>query len=269
MLADTPGARTEGASFYAASVAQRWLERAANEEVGRHGGSKSAILAGYRRRLDAGEPLQYVLGSWQFRWLELHVDDRTLIPRPETELIVDLILTELGDNRSGKVLELGTGSGAIAASLAFECPDLLVVATDSSADALTLAEMNLVNHGLDDRVTLRLGDWWEAVDSDERFRLICSNPPYIAEDEWLKLDPVVRDWEPPSALVAGSTGLECYQVIFGQAHRYLEEGHGAIVVEIGASQGSDVQRIAVAAGFDDVSVKQDLVGRDRFVVARR
>jgi release factor glutamine methyltransferase len=258
----------ESAGSYSVSIAQRWLEQAAKEEADRDGGSKSAILADYQRRLDAGEPLQYVLGSWQFRWLELRVDGRALIPRPETELIVDLIMTELGDNRSGKVLELGTGSGAIAASLAFECPDLLVVATDSSADALALAEMNLVNHGLDDRVTLRLGDWWEAVDSDERFRLICSNPPYIAEDEWLRLDAVVRDWEPPGALVAGRTGLECYQVIFGQAHRYLEEGHGVVVVEIGAAQGSDVQHIAVVAGFDDVSVRQDLVGRDRFVVAR-
>jgi release factor glutamine methyltransferase len=129
--------------------------------------------------------------------------------------------------------------------------------------------MNLGSSGLEDRVLLRLGDWWEAVDPDEQFRLICSNPPYIAEAEWLSLDAVVRDWEPKSALVAGRTGLECYQVIFGQAQRYLEEEHGVVLVEIGATQGTDVKHIAMVAGFNDVSVRQDLVGRDRFVVARR
>lgn len=267
MIADTRSQRDDGEYSNAASV-QRWLSQAAKAEADRCGRSQSEILSEYQRRIDAGEPLQYVLGNWQFRWLDVVVDSRALIPRPETELIVDLILSELGDSHPPKVLELGTGSGAIAASLALENRDIFVVATDSSADALALAEVNIANLGLGDRVTLRLGEWWDAVESDERFALICSNPPYIAEAEWLNLDPMVRDWEPKSALVAGETGLECYRVIFGQAQRYLLEKNGVVVVEIGATQGADVRRIAMTAGFRQVSVKQDLVGRDRFVIAR-
>lgn len=249
-------------------VQQRWLNQAAREVAARTGQPAVAVLAQYRSRLDQGEPLQYVLGSWQFRWLNLEVDRRALIPRPETELLVDLVVAEVDHGGSGRVLELGTGTGAIAASLAQEFPTLQVVATDFSKGALALAAANLRQLELDQSVELRFGCWWEAVEPQERFDVICSNPPYVTDDEWLGLDSVVRDWEPREALVAGTSGLECYEVIFAHAACHLEQGHGAVVVEIGADQGAEVVAIARNASFGAV-IKQDLAGRDRFVVARR
>ncbi|MGC9154215.1 MAG: peptide chain release factor N(5)-glutamine methyltransferase [Ferrimicrobium sp.] len=254
-------------SVFPTRVQQRWLEQAAREVAARTGQPAVAVLAHYRSRLDDGEPLQYVLGSWQFRWLNLGVDRRALIPRPETELLVDLVVAEVDSGRSGRVLELGTGTGAIAASLAHEFPTLQVVATDFSRDALALAAENLRQLELDQRVELRFGRWWEAVEPQERFDVICSNPPYVTDDEWIGLDSAVRDWEPREALVAGTSGLECYEVIFAHAGCHLDRGHGTVVVEIGADQGAEVVAIARNASFGAV-IKRDLVGRDRFVVAR-
>ncbi len=226
------------------------------------------MLADYRRRLAQGEPLQYVLGTWQFRWLELRVDPRGLIPRPETELLVDLIATELRHQRESRVLELGTGTGAIAAAIATECEPGVVVATDCSEAALELASENLVRLGLEQVVELRRGSWWEALADDERFDVICSNPPYVTEAEWVHLPSVVRAFEPCQALVAGPTGLECYEAIFTDVGHHLSPSGGVLALEIGASQANDVSRLARDAGFREVVVHQDLAGRDRFVIAR-
>lgn len=249
-------------------VIERWLCQALDRQGVIDPHERRAMLTDLYDRLECGEPLQYVLGTWQFRWIELRVDRRALIPRPETELMVEWILAELAGRESPRVLELGTGTGAIGAALAHELPSVSVVATDVSADALALAQDNIVNLRLNRCIDLRQGSWWEAVEEHERFDLICSNPPYIADTEWNSLDPMVRDWEPRRALTAGPTGLECYEVIFHEARGRLGGQQGAVVLEIGSSQGFNVRRLAIDAGFDDVVIHKDLAGRDRFLVAR-
>jgi release factor glutamine methyltransferase len=224
-------------------------------------------------RRSAGEPLQYVLGSWGFRGLDLLVDRRVLIPRPETEWVVEQALGLLpagSDAGSQVVVDLGTGSGAIALSIAQErFPHVRVVATDVSDDALDVARANLA--GLGRRaaaVELHLGSWWDAVPPELRggLDLVVSNPPYIGADE--ALPPEVADWEPRGALVPGDAGTEDLEVILAGAADWLRPGSW-VVCEIGEAQGAAVAAIAAAAGLVDVAVRPDLSGRDRMVVARR
>jgi release factor glutamine methyltransferase len=228
------------------------------------------------RRL-AGEPIQYVLGHWAFRTLDLLVDRRVLIPRPETEQVVEAALAELDRVLLGRpaghrpvVADVGTGTGAIALSLAVERPAVAEVwATDRSADAAAVARANLAGLGRDGtRVRVAEGSWFAALPDDLRgaLDLIVSNPPYVAEDE--RLDASVADWEPVAALVAGPTGLEAYRVLVAGAAEWLAPG-GALVVEIGATQGPAVSALATEAGLVDVRIEPDLAGLDRTVVARR
>jgi release factor glutamine methyltransferase len=267
MIAETEGLAPEAGSVNP-RILDRWLQQALDQQGIDDAERRSAMLADYRRRLAQGEPLQYVLGTWQFRWLELRVDPRGLIPRPETELLVDLVAIELGHLSGSRVLELGTGTGAIAAAVATECKPGALVATDCSEAALELARENLVRLGLEQVVELRRGSWWEALADDERFDVICSNPPYVTEAEWVHLPSVVRAFEPSQALVAGPTGLECYEAIFADVGHHLSPSGGVLALEIGASQANDVSRLARDAGFCEVDVHQDLAGRDRFVIAR-
>lgn len=219
-----------------------------------------------RRR--AGEPLQYVLGRWGFRQLDLLVDRRVLIPRPETEWVVEQALRRLPDGPA-TVVDLGTGSGAIALSIAVEHPLARVVATDASADALAVARANLAGTGqAATRVELYEGDWWSALPSGLRGEvdLVVSNPPYVAPSD--PLPPEVADWEPAAALVPGPTGLEALAVIVGGAPAWLCPG-GWLVCEIGETQGDAVRRLAADAGLVETDVLADLTGRDRMLVGRR
>jgi len=232
------------------------------------------------RRL-AGEPIQYVLGRWQFRTLDLMVDARVLIPRPETEFVVEVALRELDALRAGDppgprtaqtVVDLGTGSGAIALSLAAERSHVQVFATDSSAGALNVAAANLAGLGgrAATRVRLAEGDWWSALPTRiaGRIDLVVSNPPYISTSEMPALDPSVREWEPPGALEAGPTGLEAVAtVLAGAAGRWLRQGGGA-VIEIAPHQAQGATETALRAGFAHAEVQRDLAGRDRVLVAR-
>lgn len=221
-----------------------------------------------------GEPLQYVVGSWSFRTLDLFVDRRVLIPRPETEQVVERALQEL-DRVTGKasaastVVDLGTGSGAIALAIAAERPAAQVWAMDVSADALSVARANLAGLGtrLAPRVRLLEGSWFEPLPAELRgaVDLVVANPPYVAADE--ELPSVVRDWEPTEALLAGATGLEALEVIVGEAPGWLRRG-GALVSEIGIAQAAAVTELAVAAGFTDVDVYYDLTERPRILAAR-
>jgi release factor glutamine methyltransferase len=253
------------------------------------GGVIDRALALAHRRAD-GEPLQYVLGTWQFRSLELVVDQRVLIPRPETEQVVELALAELArmaaDRPDGDPLvcvDLGTGSGAIALSLALEGPPsgkpIEVWATDRSSAALEVARENLAglarNHPASaDRVTLSAGSWYEALPAllEHRVDLVVSNPPYVSEEEFIDLDPDVREWEPVGALVAprGRTGVagmaDIEQVVAG-APRWLRPG-GALVVELAPSQAYAAIDAARRAGFTGVGTARDLAGRMRMLVAR-
>jgi release factor glutamine methyltransferase len=224
------------------------------------------------RRL-RGEPLQYVLGAWGFRQLDLAVDARALIPRPETEVVVDHVLAELDrardPDRPARVIDLGTGSGAIALAVAFERAAVEVWATDVSTAALELARANLAGLGrAGSRVRLAQGDWFAGLPADLQgtVDLVVSNPPYIADGE--ALPPEVDEWEPRLALRAGPTGLEAYERIVAEAPGWLR-ATGGLVLEVGPHQADTVAGLARDAGLVEVRVHADLAGRDRVVVARR
>jgi release factor glutamine methyltransferase len=221
-------------------------------------------------RRAAGEPLQYVLGRWGFRTLDLLVDRRVLIPRPETEVVAGLAVDELARlDRPGIAVDLGTGSGAIALSLAAErWPHVEVWATDVSADALAVARANLAGLGRRAAVVRLLeGSWFEALPEALRGRIdvVVSNPPYVATSDPLPAE--VADWEPTGALLAGSEGLDDIRRIVGEAPGWLADG-GLLIVEIGADQGGAARALAEAAAFAEVRIHRDHAGRDRALVAR-
>jgi release factor glutamine methyltransferase len=215
-------------------------------------------------RRAAGEPLAYLTGTRGFWNLDLSVTPAVLIPRPETELLVELALARLAEIEGPRVLDLGTGSGAIALAIAGERMDAVVVATDASAQALAVARDNAQRHRLQ-RVELRSGDWWQPV-AGERFHLIASNPPYIAAD-----DPHLRDGdvqhEPRAALAAGADGLDALRVIAAGAGAHLEAG-GWLLVEHGYEQGAAVRALLAAAGLAGIETRPDLEGRERVSLAR-
>ena len=221
-------------------------------------------------RRAAGEPLQYVLGSWGFRTLDLMVDRRVLIPRPETEVVAGLAIDALAD-RSGpaRAADLGTGSGAIALSLAVECwPDVEVWATDASPDALAVARANLAGLGRRaSAVRLLEGSWFAALPDELRGTLdvVVSNPPYVATTDALPAE--VAEWEPPAALLAGADGLDDLRRIIADGPTWLAPG-GTLVVEIGETQGPAVLDLARTAGFTQTAVHPDLAGKPRALVAR-
>jgi len=219
-----------------------------------------------RRRL-RHEPLQYIVGETGFRRLVLHVDRRVLIPRPETETLVGEVLGWAVSRNAETALDLGTGSGAIALSLAQEGRWSRIVATDLSADALDVARLNAARHGLTDRVEFRHGDGWQAVLPGERFDVIVSNPPYVSESDRESLAPEVADWEPASALFAAEGGLSMLETLVSGAAVRLNTG-GMLALEVGLGQAEWVARRAREHGsYTDVRVVRDLTGRDRVVLA--
>jgi release factor glutamine methyltransferase len=229
---------------------------------------RSAQMVARRR---TGEPLQYTIGGWGFRRLDLYLDRRVLIPRPETEQVVEVACDELRrlSVAAPNVVDLGTGSGAIALSVALEVPGAQVWATDVSADALAVARANLAGLGgrAAPRVRLLEGSWFGALPEALRgqVQLLVANPPYLADNEELPAE--VADWEPPVALRAGATGLEAIEVIVAGAPAWLARP-GVLVVEIAPHQAERAGAFARAAGFDDVDVRADLRGRPRALVGR-
>ncbi len=228
-----------------------------------------AFVEGMVERRQRGEPLQYVLGLWSFRRLELVVDRRVLIPRPETEMVVDVALAALEHLGAARplVVDLGTGSGAIAISMALEAPTSRVWATDRSDHALAVARANLAGMGgrVAPRVRLAAGDWFDALPGELRGEvdLVIANPPYIGDGE--ELPPEVAGWEPAGALFAGPTGLEAVTAILADAPRWLRRP-GLVVVEIAPHQAEAAMALATASGFTDVEVRPDLAGRPRALV---
>jgi release factor glutamine methyltransferase len=224
------------------------------------------MIARYRN----GEPIQYVLGRWGFRTLDLAIDRRVLIPRPETELVAGVAI-ELAARVPAprRVADLGTGSGAIGLSMAAELPldGTTVWITDADADALAVARSNLAGLGRPARnVMVAEGSWFEALPRGQRFDVIVSNPPYVAEGS-PHLGASVREWEPPAALFAGPDGLDSIELLVAGASTHLSQG-GWLVLEIGADQGAAVRRLLDRAGYADVEIRPDLAGRDRVAVAR-
>jgi release factor glutamine methyltransferase len=218
----------------------------------------------YVTRRSHGEPVAYVLGEKEFWSLPLAVTPDVLIPRPETELVVELALTHLPRDREARVLDLAAGSGAIALALAGELPCAAVVGTDVSAAAIAVARRNAQRLGLAN-VVFQTGNWFDPV-AGQQFDLIASNPPYIAEDDD-RVEPGVRRFEPHGALFAGTDGLAALRVIAGAAGRHLAPG-GWLVVEHGDRQGLAVRELLSAAGFASVTTHQDLAGLDRCTEGR-
>jgi release factor glutamine methyltransferase len=221
------------------------------------------------RRL-RGEPLQYVLGRWGFRVLDLQVDNRVLIPRPETEALTQMALEECRRLDARLAVDLGTGSGAIALALAVEWTGIEVWATDISPDALAVAETNVATLGrIGEAVRLAQGSWYEALPAElgGAVDVIVSNPPYVAEFEVEDLPDEVRAWEPLEALVSGPTGLEAIERIVADARLWLAQP-GSLVLEIAPHQAAEAGAMARAAGFGSAAVWPDLTGRDRILLAR-
>lgn len=223
-------------------------------------------------RRQRGEPLQYVLGAWGFRSLDLLVDHRVLIPRPETEVVVDVAVSELRRLEASRpvVVDLGTGSGAIALSIATEVPGAEVWATDRSRQALAVAKANLAGVGrAGTRVSLAEGSWFAALPPILRGRvhLVVSNPPYVGQQEVADLPPEVARFEPLGALVGGSTGFEQVEAIVAAGPQWLARP-GALVVEIAPHQAGRAVTTAFESGFAEAYVRPDLSGRLRALVAR-
>lgn len=278
-LLDEAASRLAGAGFENAEQEARWLVQRASGLEGaelilrleepaslRNGTSFFDML---ERRL-RGEPLQYVLGRWGFRVLELFVDDRVLIPRPETEALTQMALEECRRLAARLAVDLGTGSGAIALALAVEWTGMEVWATDVSPDALAVARANVAGLGrIGAAVRLAEGSWYEALPAAlvGAVDVIVSNPPYVAEFEVEDLPDEVRAWEPVGALVSGPTGLEAIEQIVAEAPRWLAHP-GSLVVEIAPHQAAEAEALARAAGFGSAAIWPDLTGRDRILLAR-
>ncbi len=220
------------------------------------------------RRRARREPLQYIIGRTGFRELELKTDPRVLIPRPETEVLVQEVL-DWASAGAESVWDMGTGAGAVALSLAAEGTWTRVVATDVSPDALSVAADNAERYDLGGHVEFREGSLFEPLEEGERFDVIVSNPPYIAEGEKGELQPEVRDWEPPEALFAGEDGLDVIRQLVAGAPEHLLAG-GLLALECGLGQAERIAADVHATGaFAAVRIRPDLTGRPRVVLAER
>ena len=227
-----------------------------------------AMRRGMRRLVD-GEPIQYVLGEWDFRTLTLKCDRRALIPRPETEELVTRVLKHLHASQTSKpfVVDVGTGTGAIVLSLAKEFKgDALFLGTDVSEDAVALARENAAKCGLDGRVKFAVADGLDDFDEPGVVDVIVSNPPYIETAVCETLDSRVKDWEPRLALDGGTSGLEFYDRYLGDALNLLKPG-GAVFFEIGENQGEAVRKLMFDYGFDNILIEKDYAGHDRYASA--
>lgn len=217
------------------------------------------------RRVE-GEPLAYALGRIGFRTIELRVDRSVLIPRPETEGLVQLVLDwSRAQSRAGAVADIGTGSGCIALSLAAEGAFDRIIATDVSEEAVAVAASNMASLRLTGNVEFRLGDLLSPLRL-EAFDVIVSNPPYVTAEEFTRLDPAVRDFEPRAALVSGQKGLWHTSQLLERAGSHLTPG-GLIALEIDARRARDALRLAVQAGWDSPRIERDVFGRDRYLLA--
>jgi release factor glutamine methyltransferase len=220
-------------------------------------------LAGRRLK---GEPVSRIIGEKEFWGLSFRLNDATLVPRPETEMLVQRGLEVVGPLDHPKILDLGTGTGCIAISLLTEFSDLSAVAVDLSKDALDMARFNANRHGVGDRFETRQGSWFDPLEPGERFDLIISNPPYIESRAIGTLMVEVRDHDPRLALDGGPDGLRPYRAIAREAASFLKP-EGVVLLEIGTGQGSAVTDIFAEAGFNRIEVEYDLNEHERMIVA--
>ena len=224
-----------------------------------------------RQRIE-GRPVQYIIGEQFFYGMQFMVDERVLVPRPETELLVEHALESLGMTGRGgsleaKVLDIGTGSGCIAVTMATLCPELKVTAVDFSLDALAVARLNAAKHGVESRIAFVFADMFEEFFASKlpasSYDLIISNPPYIPALEWEKLQREVKQYEPKIALTTRH-GLECYPAIAAQATKILVPG-GTLCFELHADAAVKVSKIMEGQGFRGIRVAKDYSGHDRII----
>ncbi len=221
------------------------------------------------RRRAAREPLAYITGRKEFYSIEFEVAPAVLVPRPETETIVDLALKFVAERPNCRLLDIGAGCGAIALAVASNAPGVRVVATDISTDALAIAQRNALRLGLESRARFVHADCWDTLDGGElhgRFDIVVSNPPYVCESEMARLEPEIRDFEPRIALDGGPDGLNFYRRIAAGLGDHLFDS-GAVILEVGEGQAATVAAMLQAAGCVDVSVSNDLSGTPRAVHA--
>lgn len=219
------------------------------------------------RRRGQHEPLQYILGETEFHGLRLKVDSRALIPRPETERLVELAIAACS-SPPGTILDLGTGSGAIALALAKAFPSAVVQAVDISEEALGLARENAALTGLADRIQFVRSDWFSSLPPSTRYDLIVVNPPYLSAEETAATSLEVRGFEPAGALTADADGLADLRRIFAEAREFMTST-GVIALETGITQHAELLAGARIAGYQSIESQRDLTGRDRFLIARR
>ncbi len=270
--AQVPEARAEARDLVAALLDQPRFWPTTHRDDAADAGLVAAARAAAVRRA-RGAPFAYAVGRAAFRHLTLDVDERVLIPRQETEVLVDEVLTELAGRPGGTLVDVGTGSGAIALALACEGKLARVIATDVSLDALAVATRNvaLLREALCAPVELRHGSLLAPVRAlgAGSLRAVVSNPPYIAFAEAEQLPPSVRDWEPALALFAGSEGMAAIAGIVREAAPLLEPG-GLLALEVDARRAALAAELAASDGrYGDIAVRLDLAGRERFVLARR
>lgn len=218
------------------------------------------------KRRSEREPLQYIVGTTEFSGVTLKVDRRALIPRPETELLIEIAKEKFAASAPARVLDLGTGTGAIALALAKHFPTAALTAVDVSTDALALARENAAALGLAERVTFAQSDWFATVPSEARFELIAANPPYLSDAETKETAPEVQKFEPWNALSSGPMGTEALAIIVREAKARLAPG-GWLICETGIAQHAQLTEWLRAAGYASVDSRKDLTGRDRFVRA--
>ncbi len=217
------------------------------------------------------EPLQYILGSCEFWSLDFHVAPAVLIPRPETEFLLEHVFSTLGFERDSSALtflDLCTGSGVVGVVLAMEFAHASVTAVDFSPDALAVARKNILRHGLEERINLICADLLTGFRSSQVFDVIVTNPPYVKVCDLSGLEPEVRDWEPELALSGGETGMDVINRICEEAFHHLKPG-GWLFMEIGADIGEQVEHVFAASNrYEQVSVVQDWAGRPRVLQAK-
>jgi release factor glutamine methyltransferase len=224
------------------------------------------LEAALKRRV-AGEPIQYITGETEFHGLPIRVTRDVLIPRPETEHVVEKAIALSRGLSQPRIVDVGTGSGAIAVALAHNLPDAQITATDLSPHALAIAKKNCGRNGLGERVRFLEGDLLSPV-AHEQFEFVVSNPPYVATSERDSLAVEVRDYEPSVALFAGEDGLSIYRRLIPAAHAVLVPG-GFIVLEIGYNQAEAVRALLLEHGFASVEFTPDLLGISRVASAQR
>jgi release factor glutamine methyltransferase len=243
--------------------ATRWdrAQLAAEPDLRLPVGASREFAAMVRRRIRR-EPVAYIIGRKGFRRIELLVDRRVLIPRPETELLVEVAI----ELQPESVLDVGTGSGAIALAVADELPGAKVSAIDASLDALRVAQSNVDRLGCGGQVDV-ISAGIASLPDMGAFDLLVANLPYVSQEEWDELEPEIREYEPREALVPGPTGYEAIQLLL-ETVAALARRPGAIALEIGAGQSEAVSRLISEAGYGEVETRQDLAGHDRVVLGR-